>query len=1229
MPGKSFFKSLALFLLASLLLGIVILSFIPTIASTQWGKNQILKVSKLFIPGSIDYANANFSWTQPQFIEGLTIKDPEGINVLKADSISTDCSLLKLFFTNFCEGTYEFKGLNANLIEEAPGVTNLQMALGKKVSVESLGKDKFKPLTILLNNTEGKVHIDSKKENLSIHLLGHTKHDDLAGLFDVNILLNDFDLHDGIKGLEESQIELKANVTNFPVALIDHLIAVKHPELTGLAQTLLGKTLDINLSKTFIKSGISFDLAARSPLMTANLSGQLQSQKLILNPDGKINLTITPELVDYIAKIQNSSPSLQLAEATSASINIQQFVYPLETQELSAVIEAFIPSAEIKQKKLPIPLKFSTIVASLNAAENSKNATITIKADSVQGNQKVPLELQAILDKPIKLNEIAKQFLKNSKVKVRINSFPLAVIEDIYDLDGLLVNYLGNKASVDLNGTFTENSMAFNINLNGELLEAKNVSLQKTGNNWDLSAQLLPIEGSFLHLALGKLTSLKSSLKNNAFDALIESDLLSLAAKGRLSRNEFELAQPLSLKYKATPQLIAALGMDKAKLKKTASIELIVSDLSKNFDLDNISSNNLDDFFAKGEFKIDDLSIADERNSASIQNFKSPWEFNFAKNSIKVDFKGNTQLAGNSQGLLNGKITINKWWKDRQFDFSNALYQSNIIFENIPSIVLSSLSNIENLENILGKTININLNANGSPSIAGKNLIELAISGEQVKGNLAISISDSITLANSKSPSGLEILITPEKYAFIRSLIDSGKSDSQGILEPVLFKATLNSINIPLNNKAPVFAQAGLETNISMNSLKLFDPSRRQSILLDDITAKIESKNLSRQIAFNITAKDKSLQNYSNDWIFNGSIVNAFNQNGKLNLDDLSLDLVAKSNRFPASLFCHMACIDNSLRNKLEALLGHTIDTDISVQLQRMHGPIQLKLKGENGRIFADAMLANNALTLNRPLEIEVEATPQLGKSILQDVIPILSGVKSAEKPIKITIDPQGFILPIKNIDIAAIQVGSAVVDLGKIEFSNSGELANILSLLRPPANENLKVWFTPLYLQMKNGNLVVNRMDMLLLNQYPISIWGKINFPKDKVDLMFGITGAALNNALGLKVDPSEVLQLPFQGKIGEATIDKTNATTRISSLVAQNQGSPQGVIIGTVLDIAGGSFGEKDPPKPTTNPLPWQSMMQPKTSETSSSSKKPKKDKTAKYIESGAKLIDSLLSK
>jgi hypothetical protein len=123
---------------------------------------------------------------------------------------------------------------------------------------------------------------------------------------------------------------------------------------------------------------------------------------------------------------------------------------------------------------------------------------------------------------------------------------------------------------------------------------------------------------------------------------------------------------------------------------------------------------------------------------------------------------------------------------------------------------------------------------------------------------------------------------------------------------------------------------------------------------------------------------------------------------------------------------------------------------------------------------------------------------------------------------------------------------------------------------------------------------LNIDRFDMLVANLYPLACWGNIDLPSNQLDMTLGISGQTLRSAFNIQtMNSQDLLQIPIKGKGGHVKIDRKRALARISALLAQSQGSVEGFILGSVLEIAA---TEKDPlpPPPTTNPLPWKDLFQ-----------------------------------
>lgn len=305
----------------------------------------------------------------------------------------------------------------------------------------------------------------------------------------------------------------------------------------------------------------------------------------------------------------------------------------------------------------------------------------------------------------------------------------------------------------------------------------------------------------------------------------------------------------------------------------------------------------------------------------------------------------------------------------------------------------------------------------------------------------------------------------------------------------------------------------------------------------------------------------------------------------------LSLNLKATSNQLPIVSLCQAFCQDQSYSKKIEALLGRVVDGDIRLNVERMNGPIYMNLYGTTGHYQIDAQLIGDLISLNSPCLIEIAFTPELNQEILQKSFSILGEVVSSENLLKLVIDSKNTVFPLKDLNLRNIQINSAVIELGKMHFKGNGEIRSALEFFKSDPNEDLTIWFTPLYFDMHDGTIRVQRMDMLLMNRYPLAVWGRIDLARDKLNMVIGLSGQALSNALKINgLDKNYMLQIPLKGPIANASIDKRKATSRITALVAQHQGGPPGFIIGTFLKIASGSLGEERSPSPTTSPFPWE---------------------------------------
>jgi hypothetical protein len=356
-----------------------------------------------------------------------------------------------------------------------------------------------------------------------------------------------------------------------------------------------------------------------------------------------------------------------------------------------------------------------------------------------------------------------------------------------------------------------------------------------------------------------------------------------------------------------------------------------------------------------------------------------------------------------------------------------------------------------------------------------------------------------------------------------------------------------------------------------------------------------------------------------------GSFEGNFNVH-ELSSDNAQIEFACQGKRIPSAyleLF--------SRRTEITPLFGESLYLNLEGKIKKMNGPLRADVSGEHGKIKLRSHLEEGILKLNEPFEGKFVASSALGSQVLGKAVPLFKELISSQNPITITVFPENFYFPLTSPNLTNFQIGKAVIDVSKMTFSNSGELKNLLGLLHATDVKEVNIWATPLYLSIEKGILSLERGDMLLSDRYHVATWGKVDFTKDNIDMVVGITGQALSHALRIpNLSKEEILQIPLKGKIRNAKIDLAKASARIAAILAKHQGGAEGLIIGTALDIASGK--QTKTPLPTTTPFPWGELklyQKPINSEKEEEPSYPKKSKNSfRDIEKSAtKLLNKLL--
>lgn len=998
--------------------------------------------------------------------------------------------------------------------------------------------------SIILEDVDAYLEVPSVSTPLVLNLTGTTRQGKLIGTFDLiasfaqispeDLLKYAQDTEAFLKDEQQGRIELSLKANNLPVDLLDRLLAANNPRLAGMLRTALGEKIDFSIEEKLANDGLAFLLKAYSPNLSAQFDGRLLPNKFTLGKPAHISFSLQPEFAEWLNKLGALPEDLKFNKPVQTQWDFKQLAFLLDLKTLASPIIQ-LSSADLKgHLDLPVDLIAQGLGPTLD---------FTVKANSQsKGNTDLLIGVQS-------------EHFIIPEAHFLLKDDQLALVDEgqiHYQLSSAFANNILLKEQQ----MRLKNDMGLNIRIKQlefplaleNLLNSHEIKLKASLNASPLSLTQI--------LQFDELT-----VENLHFELEGKTLANALAKAGANILIGKEKKIPVSLTIDKLPNLQELFNWPVLELQGLVKLEQLMLNPSED---------------PHKFIVVDDLVI--------------PWELNGPKNELKVSFTGKTKMGQQeSLGSLNGKIDVNQWLKDGQLDLSEVKTNAQINLVQLPVKLLAALINQPDLTGLLGNTLDLKLTANLPSQDHAMGHVYAQLIGQGIEANGFFNVQDVITLNNPQTPASLRLNLTPERFSILRKWLSETETSAGHdltLLEDAGILVELTSLNLPWKNHS--LSQMGLDARVAIDKLKVVSRSG-EKLDMDDISASITSPALANIVNFNIHAKQSV-----SDLTFTGSMENAFDKNGDFNTSQLSFKLDSKLTHFPASLVAHMIDPASKLADKIDALFGKTLDADLHAQLIRMEGPLQAELKGKNGYVSLNARIANNMLMLNQDFHAEFTQSPELGKAVMQNILPLLSGIIKGEQPLKIWLSKEGFHLPIRNFSLDQVAIGQALLDMGKVEFSNTGQLASVLKVLNIAKSDNIPVWFTPLYLNMSGGLLNIYRLDMLISDRYPIATWGKVDFVKDKVKLMVGLTGKALTQAFNIQgLENDYILQLPLTGKLGNASIDTATATAKISAIIAQSQG-PQGVVIGAILHIASGGLGEEKAPAPTTNPLPWQNQME-----------------------------------
>ena len=305
------------------------------------------------------------------------------------------------------------------------------------------------------------------------------------------------------------------------------------------------------------------------------------------------------------------------------------------------------------------------------------------------------------------------------------------------------------------------------------------------------------------------------------------------------------------------------------------------------------------------------------------------------------------------------------------------------------------------------------------------------------------------------------------------------------------------------------------------------------------------------------------------------------------------LDVTVSS--FPVALLVAV-----TRRDDLKPLFGQTLDLKAGALLHKGQGSVSVTIDSVFSRWDLNAAVIDGVMTLNEPFRAELEVTPELSRSLLKNINPLLITALSAPEPIRITVDPDGFEVPLLPLELDRkrlkhMRMDRGVIEFGKVVVGNGGPVALIVGIFQSSdvsSSRTMETWFTPQYMTLKDGQLSLERMDILIHRSFHIGTWGTVDLLRDRVDLTLGISADTLSKRFGIRdLDPNYMLQTPLRGTTTAVNMDIAQTIARIATLRASASSQEESRLLGALLQVVTGQGADDPPaPAPTTKPFPWE---------------------------------------
>jgi hypothetical protein len=359
------------FIFTALFLVLLFVGVIPSLLSTEWGKETFIQSFNYLSKSSLKIEGLHVSWMGPQRIENIEWKDSRGDVRFLCPKIATEAPLSRIVFQHDI-GHMTLEAPQITLVAKARSERPLppleQVGLSFAVAKEGIPPQgpilAYHPLFKLglfdwikycgqLDLEQGTVTFLSEKlpplkfDKLDLYLSRLHKDElhiqtacqivekDFAGTFTMAGAVTDI-------GTSRQDIALESKLLNFPIRSVDQIAAVFQPQLEGFFISLIGEALSADLKLKSSAETLSIDIDATSSQFSAYARTQASGTDISLHAPALFTWSLSPEVLDKLTGIKTT-------EDVRALLKINRFSLPIGNQQ------AFSFQAELSTSPLVLP----------------------------------------------------------------------------------------------------------------------------------------------------------------------------------------------------------------------------------------------------------------------------------------------------------------------------------------------------------------------------------------------------------------------------------------------------------------------------------------------------------------------------------------------------------------------------------------------------------------------------------------------------------------------------------------------------------------------------------------------------------------------------------------------------------------------------------------------------------------------------------------------------------